>query len=79
MDENTGFITTASNFKGKKGQRFTIQVSAHDNFGRVPTNEAFEEATVQVKWCNRSLIFTCNIAFVFFLSQKGLIRNITCS
>ena len=49
MDESTGFITTASNFKGKKGQRFTIQVSAHDNFGRVPSNEAFEEANVQVK------------------------------
>ena len=49
MDENTGFITTASNFKGKKGQRFTIQVRAHDNHGRIPTNEALEEATAQVK------------------------------
>lgn len=75
MEESTGFITTASNFKGKKGQRFTIQVSAHDNFGRVPTNEAFEEATVQVKWCISFLIFTCNIAFVFFPSQTGLIGN----
>lgn len=54
MDGSTGFITTASNLKGKKGQRFSIQVSAHDNFGRVPTNEAFEEATVQVKWCYSS-------------------------
>lgn len=76
MDESTGFITTASNFKGKKGQRFTIQVSAHDNFGRVPSNEAFEEATVQVKWCIRFLSFTCNIAFVFFSSQTGLIDNV---
>jgi len=77
MEESTGFITTASNFKGKKGQRFTIQVSAHDNFGRVPTNEAFEEATVQVKWCiSCFLILTCNIAFVFFPSQTGLIGNV---
>ena len=79
MDESTGFITTASNFKGKKGQRFTIQVSAHDNFGRVPSNKAFEEATVQVKWCISFLIFTWNIAFLFSLSQKGLIGNITCA
>ena len=48
MDENTGFITTASNFKGKKGEKFEIQVSARDNHGRVPTNEAQQEATVQV-------------------------------
>ena len=50
MDENTGFITTASNFKGKKGERFAIQVSARDNHGRIPTNEALEEATVQVMY-----------------------------
>ncbi|XP_068723113.1 protocadherin Fat 4-like isoform X1 [Montipora capricornis] len=48
MDENTGFITTASNFKGKKGEKFEIQVSARDNHGRVPTNEAQQEATVQI-------------------------------
>ena len=50
MDENTGFITTASNFKGKKGERFAIQVSARDNHGRIPTNEAQEEATAQVTY-----------------------------
>ena len=48
IDENTGFITTASNFKGKKGERFTIKVSAYDNHGKAPTNEANEEATAQV-------------------------------
>ena len=49
IDENTGFITTASNFKGKKGERFTIKLSAYDNHGKAPTNEAEEEATAQVK------------------------------
>lgn len=49
MDETTGFITTATNFKGKKGERFTIQVSARDNYGRVPTNEVPEEALAQVR------------------------------
>lgn len=48
IDENTGFITTASNFKGKKGQRFTIKVSAYDNHGKAPTNEADGEATAQI-------------------------------
>lgn len=48
IDEDTGFITTASNFKGKKGERFEIKVSAHDNYGKPPTNEADGEATVQV-------------------------------
>ena len=48
MDENTGFITTASNFKGKKGERFVIKVSAYDNHGKAPTNEAEGEATAQV-------------------------------
>lgn len=48
IDENTGFITTASNFKGKKGERFTIKVSAYDNHGKAPTNEADGEATAQV-------------------------------
>ena len=57
MDENTGFITTASNFRGKKGQRFTIQVSAHDNHGQVPTNEVQEKATAQV--CNVYLYQCC--------------------
>lgn len=48
IDKNTGFITTASNFKGKKGERFTIKVSAYDNHGKAPTNEAEGEATAQV-------------------------------
>lgn len=48
IDENTGFITTASNFKGKKGERFTMKVSAYDNHGKAPTNEANGEATAQV-------------------------------
>lgn len=48
MNEDTGFITTASNFKGKKGERFEIQVGARDNHGRVPTNEAREDAIAQV-------------------------------
>lgn len=48
IDENTGFITTASNFKGKKGEQFTIKVSAYDNHGKAPTNEADGEATAQV-------------------------------
>ena len=55
MDENTGFITTVSNFKGKKGERFAIQVSARDNYGRVPTNEAQEEATAQVMYHDDSV------------------------
>ncbi|XP_078366665.1 protocadherin Fat 4-like [Oculina patagonica] len=48
IDENTGFITTASNFKGKKGERFVIKVSAYDNHGKAPTNEAEGEATAQI-------------------------------
>lgn len=48
MNEDTGFITTASNFKGKKGERFEIQVGARDNHGRVPTNEAIQEAIAQI-------------------------------
>ena len=48
IDKNTGFITTASNFKGKKGERFTIKVSAYDNHEKAPTNEAEGEATAQV-------------------------------
>jgi len=58
IDENTGFITTASNFKGKKGQRFTIKVSAYDNHGKAPTNEADGEATAQV--------MTVRICYDFF-------------
>ncbi|XP_067054992.1 protocadherin Fat 4-like [Acropora muricata] len=48
MNEDTGFITTASNFKGKKGERFEIQIGARDNHGRVPTNEAREDAIAQI-------------------------------
>lgn len=48
IDEITGFITTASNFKGKKGERFEIKISAFDNHGKPPTNDAEGEATAQV-------------------------------
>lgn len=51
IDESTGFITTATNFKGKKGERFVIKVSAYDNHGIAPTNEAQGEATAQVIPC----------------------------
>lgn len=60
IDENTGFITTASNFKGKKGERFVIKVSAYDNHGKTPTNEAEGEATAQVV-----IALVCYIFFYF--------------
>lgn len=67
IDKNTGFITTASNFKGKKGERFTIKVSAYDNHGKAPTNEAEGEATAQV------IIFLVSYD-VFFFKLSLLIR-----
>ena len=63
IDENTGFITTASNFKGKKGERFTIKVSAFDNHGKAPTNEADGEATAQVEIGQ----VCCNVFFLMSL------------
>ena len=48
IEENTGNIVSASLFKGKKGQRYTIKVTASDNYGRTPSLEAAEPATVRV-------------------------------
>lgn len=67
IDKNTGFITTASNFKGKKGERFTIKVSAYDNHEKAPTNEAEGEATAQVMvvLVSYDVVFFSNCLFSF--------------
>ena len=66
MDETSGVVTSASHFDGKKGQRFIIKVSAFDNHGRVPTNEAKEEATVQVR---QTLVLLRNGSAVTWVSN----------
>ena len=48
MEENTGNIVSASLFKGKKGEQFTLKVTATDNYGMKPSLEAAQPATVRV-------------------------------
>ena len=48
MEESTGVIRSASLFRDKKGQWFEIMVTAFDNHGKPPNNQAEQEARVRV-------------------------------